>query len=323
MSIDSIKDKVLSGAHISKEDALEIAGTAEDGLFELFRAATLIRETFRGKTVEICSIVNAKSGACSEDCSYCAQSSKAKTPIKKYPLMEASSVIKAAKEAKGNGAKRFCIVTSGRKPPEDELKKIASMVSEIREIGLLPCATLGILDEEELMTLKEAGLIRYHHNIETSERFFPCICSTHTYEDKLQTIRHVKASGLSLCSGGIFGLGEGWEDRVEMAFLLRELDADSIPINFLMPQRGTPLEGMGFLNPIEALKIISLYRFIHPKLEIRVCGGRPQTLGELGAFIFMAGADGLLIGNYLTTQGAAPEDDLQLIGKSGLEVSIP
>ena len=192
------------------------------------------------------------------------------------------------------------------------------MVSAVRKLGLLPCATLGLLSGEDLLLLKDAGLERYHNNLETSERFFPEICTTHTYQDKLETIREVKSAGLSLCSGGIFGLGETWEDRVEMAFALREIGPDSVPINFLTPVKGTRLGLNRILDPFEALKIISLYRFILPEKEIRVCGGRLQTLGELHAFIFPAGADGLLTGNYLTTLGRNFEDDLKLINQYGL-----
>jgi len=196
------------------------------------------------------------------------------------------------------------------------------MISDIRKIGLLPCATLGILDEDELTALKESGLERYHHNIETSERFFPEICSSHTYKDKIKTIEKVKKVGLSLCSGGIFGLGEEWSDRVEMAITLRGLGADSIPINFLIPVKGTRLEGLDLLEPLEALKIISLFRYMLPEKEIRVCGGRAQTLGELNSFVFFSGADGLLIGNYLTTKGRSPEADLKLIKTLGGIISL-
>jgi biotin synthase len=194
------------------------------------------------------------------------------------------------------------------------------MVSAVRKLGLLPCATLGLLSGEDLLLLKDAGLERYHNNLETSERFFSEICTTHTYQDKLETIREVKSSGLSLCSGGIFGLGETWEDRIDMAFALRDISPDSVPINFLTPVKGTRLGVQKLLDPFDALKIISLYRFILPDKEIRVCGGRIQTLGEFNSFIFPAGADGLLTGNYLTTVGRNFEDDLKLINHYGLKV---
>ncbi|HWR59693.1 MAG TPA: biotin synthase BioB, partial [Thermodesulfovibrionales bacterium] len=216
--------------------------------------------------------------------------------------------------------KRFCIVTGGRAVGKAELREIASMIGKIREQGLLPCATLGLLKKEELSLLKDSGLERYHHNLETSVNFFPSVCSTHTYSDKIRTICAAQSVGLSVCAGGIFGLGESWKDRIEMAFALRELNVDSAPLNFLIPVRGTPLGATDLLSPFEALKIISLYRCILPDKEVRVCGGRRQVLGEFNSMVFMAGADSLLTGNYLTTTGTTYEDDLRLIDHYGLEI---
>ncbi|MCL5062911.1 MAG: biotin synthase BioB [Nitrospirae bacterium] len=324
--IDSLEDKIiLSGYSITKEEALQLVQIQPSAFsiqhfFNLFSAANRIRETFRGNSVDLCSIVNAKSGACPEDCSYCAQSSKSKTEVLVYPLVKKDIVIDKAKEAKDAGVKRFCVVTSGRKIGKNELIEIASMITDIRSIGLLPCATLGLMDKEELSFLKKSGLERYHHNLETSERFFPEICRTHTYHDKLKTIDAAKAVGLSICSGGIFGLGETWQDRIDMAFAIKELNVDSVPINFLIPVKGTSMGDRDFLHPFEALKIISLYRFILPEKEIRVCGGRMQILGEFNSMVFMAGADALLTGNYLTTTGRTFKDDLRLIEQYGLRV---
>lgn len=318
--IQALKDKILSGSRITKSDALFITETQKSDIFDLFSVANRIRETFRENSVDLCSIVNAKSGACPEDCSYCAQSSKSKTEVLVYPLVKKDIVIDKAKEAKDAGVKRFCVVTSGRKIGKNELIEIASMITDIRSIGLLPCATLGLMDKEELSFLKESGLERYHHNLETSERFFPEICRTHTYHDKLKTIDAAKAVGLSICSGGIFGLGETWQDRIDMAFAIKELNVDSVPINFLIPVKGTSMGDRDFLHPFEALKIISLYRFMLPEKEIRVCGGRMQILGEFNSMVFMAGADALLTGNYLTTTGRTFKDDLRLIEQYGLRV---
>lgn len=319
--LNNIEKKVLGSGKISRDEALFISSLSGRDIFDLFSSANRIREHFRGNTVDLCAIINAKSGSCPEDCSYCAQSAKSTAEIKTFLLVEKETVLEKAKEAKKGGAKRFCIVTSGKKASATDLEKIAEMVSAVRKLGLLPCATLGLLSGEYLLLLKAAGLERYHNNLETSERFFPKICTTHTYKDKLETIREVKSTGLSLCSGGIFGLGETWEDRVDMAFALREIGPDSVPINFLTPVKGTRLGLNKMLDPFEALKIISLYRFILPDKEIRVCGGRLQTLGELHAFIFPAGADGLLTGNYLTTLGRNFGDDLKLINQYGLKVS--
>ncbi len=313
-----LRDKVLEGKELTKEDVSELIAIDRLSLFELFSASNTIREHYRKDRVDLCSIVNAKSGGCSEDCAYCAQSSRSKAAIHFYPLIEVAEVIDVAMDAKISGARRFCIVTGGRKPLKKEMEKVANMISEIKRIGLLPCATLGLLNEEDLKVLKDAGLVRYHHNLETSERFFPEVCTTHTFREKIHTIKAVKKLELSLCSGGIFGLGETWDDRIEMAFQLRELDVDSVPINFIIPIEGTGMGRQNTLQALEALKIISIYRFIFPDKEIRICGGRLQTLGELNPFIFMAGADGLLVGNYLTTQGRPPDKDLKLIENLGL-----
>ena len=314
-TIKTLTGKVLAEGSISREEALLLAEAEISGLFE---GANRIREAFRGNRVDLCSIVNAKSGACPENCAYCAQAASARTNIKTYPLLEAQEVMKAAQEAKAAGAKRFCIVTSGRKPGGRELKTIARSVERVRKAGLLPCATLGLLSLAELKSLKDAGLNRYHHNLETSRRFFPEICQTHTFDEKLETIEAAKDAGLELCCGGIFGLGEGWEDRVDMALQIRQAGADSVPINFLIPVAGTALGGREVMPPLEALRIISLYRFLLPRKEVRICGGRGQCLGEFGNMVFKAGADGLLIGNYLTKKGCSPEDDLRMIEEQGL-----
>ena len=311
---------VLAGKALSAKEAFSLVSVEGSGLFRLFSAAAEIREKFRKNRVDLCSIINAKSGACSEDCSYCAQSSRSKAETPVHPLLKESGIMGKALEAKEAGVRRFCIVTSGRKAGARELREIASMVGKIRGLGLLPCATLGLLEEDELLMLRDSGLERYHHNLETSERFFPRICTTHTYGDKLKTIEAAKAVGLSVCSGGIFGLGESWQDRIDMALALRGLNVDSVPINFLIPVKGTPMGNTTPLHPFEALKIISLFRFILPDKAVRVCGGRRQVLGEFNSMVFMAGADALLTGNYLTTPGTTYEDDLRLIRQYGLEV---
>jgi biotin synthase len=235
-------------------------------------------------------------------------------------LVKRETVIEKAKAAAKSGVRRFSLVTSGRKVSRKELSEIAGLISVIRAAGLLPCASLGLLNAEELSILRAAGLDRYHHNLETSEKFFPRICSTHTFADKIKTVRAVRAAGLSLCSGGIFGMGETWQDRIDMAFALRELDADSVPINFLIPIEGTALGHREYLHPFEALKIISLFRFILPGKEIRVCGGRIQVLGEFHSMVFLAGADGMITGDYLTTMGRNAEDDIRLIETYGLRI---
>ena len=319
--LGALRDKVIAGSAVTASEALWISGLQEADIVALFGAAGYIRQCFRGDIIDLCAIVNAKSGACSEDCSYCAQSSRVNTGVAVYPLLEEREIIDKALEAKNAGVRRFCIVTSGRKVGKNELIKIGGMIREVARTGLLPCATLGLLNKEELSYLRECGLVRYHHNLETSESFFHRICTTHTYHDKLETIEAALAAGLSVCSGGLFGIGETWQDRVDMAFALKALNVDSVPINFLIPVKGTPLGEQTALPPMEALKIISLLRFIMPDKHIRVCGGRVQALGEFHRMVFVAGADAVLTGNYLTTTGRTFEDDLELIRHSGLKIS--
>jgi biotin synthase len=318
--IKHLEEKILYGGLILKEEALYLSTISGSDIFNLYASANKIREYFRGNKVGLCAIVNAKSGACLEDCSFCAQSSRSKAKIQIYSLLSKELILQKAIEASESGIKRFSIVTSGRKVSEKDLLKIADMTSEIRNLGLLPCASLGLLKEDELLILKEAGLARYHHNLETSERFFSQICTTHGHRDKIETINAAKSAGLSLCSGGIFGMGETWEDRIDMALSLRELDVDSVPVNFLIPIKGTALGNIDLLHPFEALKIVSLYRYILPQKEIRICGGRLQILGEFNSMIFLAGADGMITGNCLTTIGRSPEDDLKLIKIYGLTI---
>jgi len=318
--LDSLTDKIIGGNPITKDEAIKVSLIGRAGIFRLFESANRIRERFRGDSVDLCAIVNAKSGICPEDCSYCAQSAVSRAGMSVYPLIKKDVVLERAKEAKDAGVRRFCIVTSGRKVGEKELVEIGSMIEDLRKIGLLPCSTLGLMNNDELLYLKDHGLERYHHNIETSEQFFPEICRTHTYHDKLKTIEAAKQAGLSICSGGIFGMGETWEDRIDMALALKELNIDSVPVNFLIPVKGTRLGELETLHPFEALKIISLYRFILPEKEIRVCGGRMQVLGEFNSIVFMAGADSILTGNYLTTTGRSYEDDLRLVRDYGLKI---
>jgi biotin synthase len=319
--VSEILDNVLDGAGTDHAAVSELFNAEGADLWDLFAAACRVREHFRGSTVDICSIVNAKSGACSENCSYCAQSVHHSTNAPVYPLISVDRMAEAAKSAKKNGAKRFCIVTSGRGiDSRDDLENIAKGVKRVQEAGLSPCATLGTLTRDQLSYLRDAGLQRYHHNIETSRGYFPRICTTHTFDERLEVLRNASSLGLSACSGGILGMGESMEDRIMMAFTLRELDVDSVPLNFLMPITGTPLENVIAITPLEALHAIALFRLILPKKEIRVCAGRGTALGQLHPLIFAAGADGFMIGNYLTTSGLKPEDDLRMIQQLGLRI---
>lgn len=319
--IENIEKKVLTGGRVTPGDASFLSSLPERDAMDLFAAANRIRQHFRKNVVDLCAIVNAKSGKCPEDCAFCAQSAKNSAEITPYALLEKTEVMENAARAKEGGAKRFCIVTSGRRVSPRELTAIADMVSSVRAIGMLPCATLGLLGREDLECLKGAGLERYHNNLETSERYFSRVCTTHSWREKTETIRNASSLDISVCSGGIFGIGEAWEDRIDMAFALSELGPDSVPLNFLSPIPGTRLGRSKPLAPLEALKIISIYRFILPDRQIRVCGGRLQTLGDLHPFIFFAGADGLLVGNYLTTCGRGFREDLDLVRHLGLETA--
>jgi biotin synthase len=318
-NLSLLVETILPGGTITRQQAHDLSTATGSALVELFAAAARIREHFHGDAVDICSIVNAKSGACSEDCSYCAQSVHHSTNAPVYPLISVDRIAEAAESARRNGAKRFCIVTSGRGiDSKDDLKNIAKGIERVRKTGLSPCATLGALSRDQLACLKDAGLHRYHHNIETSRDHFPRICTTHTFDERLAVLRNAGALGLSACSGGILGMGETMDDRIDMAFILRELDVDSVPLNFLMPIKGTPLGDSAAIPPLEALHSIALFRFILPDKEIRICGGRGSALGQLHPFIFFAGADGFMIGNYLTTNGLDPKSDLKMIHDLGL-----
>ncbi len=319
--IAEVLERVMSGGSVDFETASELARAEGQDLWDLFAAAGRVREHFRGRTVDICSIVNAKSGACSEDCSYCAQSVHHSTGAPVYPLITVDRMTEAATSAKRNGAKRFCIVTSGRGiESQDDLVTIAEGIKRVREIGLSPCATLGTLTREQLSHLKVVGLHRYHHNIETSREYFPRICTTHSFDERLDVLRQARSLGLSVCSGGILGMGESMYDRLRMAFTLTELNVDSVPINLLMPIKGTPLGDVEAITPLEALHSIALFRFILPEKEIRICAGRGTALRNLHPLIFTAGANGFMIGNYLTRSGPEPEDDLRMIKDLGLNI---
>ena len=318
--INSLREKVINRGSLSREEALSLAEISGSQIFSLIASANTIRDRFRGKTVGLCAIVSAKSGTCSEDCSFCAQSSKSRAAIDVYPLLQKEKIIERALEAKKSGVKRFSVVTSGRTISGKDLASVADIVSGVKNLGLLPCASLGLLKKEEFSLLKAAGLDRYHHNLEASEGFFPRICTTHSYRDKMNTIRAAKSAGLSVCSGGIFGMGETWLNRIDMAFALKELGVESVPINFLVPIQGTALGDKCLLHPFDALKIISIYRYILPEREVRVCGGRLPVLGEFHSLVFAAGADGMITGNYLTTSGRIPEDDLKLIAMYGYDL---
>ncbi|RKY42763.1 MAG: biotin synthase BioB [Candidatus Makaraimicrobium thalassicum] len=281
---------------------------------ELLVAAGRARREGVGRHIELCGIINAKSGACSEDCRFCAQSAHYRTNIPEYPLKSRDRIVAAARAAQKNGAERFGIVTSGRGLTRKEVTAVADAIREIRkETGILPCASLGALDADSFAVLKDAGLTRYHHNIETSERYYPFIVSTHGYMERIKTIERAKGAALEICSGGILGMGETWQDRVDMAFVLKKLGVDSVPLNFLIPIKGTPLENAGNISPLEALRVIALFRIILRDKAVKVIAGRESVLKGFQALMYTAGANGMMVGGYLTTSGRPPDEDRAMI----------
>lgn len=283
-------------------------------LLELVAQANKIRKDCIGSKLELCSIINAKSGSCPEDCKFCAQSSRHCADISTFPLKSKNEIVAAAKNAKNIGAERFGIVTSGNRLNSRELGVIAEAVREIKKaVGIEACASLGALEKEQLIILKEAGLCRYHHNIETSRRFYPHIVSTHSFEERINTIVAAKELGFEVCSGGIIGMGEDWQDRIDMAYLLKELDVDSVPLNILVPIKGTPLESLEPISCNDAIRTICLFRIILKDKIIKIAAGREAILKDFQAMGFMSGANGMLIGGYLTIHGRDIETDRQFI----------
>jgi len=318
----NLADAVCGGHRVDRAVALSLHETPDRDVLQLLAGADRIRRHFKGNKVTLCSIVNAKSGRCPEDCAFCSQSAHHKSDIPVFPLLSEEETLAQFEAAATYPIDRFGIVISGKGlEAGDEAEALCRTIQKIRENteGITACASLGVLSDEVAIQVKEAGLQSYHHNVETSRDFFPQICSTHWFDERVSTVKTAKRAGFQVCCGGIFGLGESTEDRVDMAMLLRELDVDSVPLNFLVPIPGTRLADTPPLEPIEILKIIALFRYVLPDKDIRVCGGRESNLRDLQVLVFFAGANGFMLGNYLTTKGRSPEDDLQLLADLGLE----
>lgn len=320
--ISELSQRVLAGGCPDFEEARAILCASGADLTLVLAGAHRIRERAFGNRIELCSIINAKSGRCAENCSFCAQSAHHQTSAPTYPLKTMNEIIQGARQAQAEGSHCYGIVTSGTRVREgEEFERILSAIREIRATTAIePSASLGLLDERTARTLAEAGCVTYHHNLETARSFFPNICTTHDYEEDVNTVRLAKAVGMKVCCGGIFGLGESLEQRIELAFTLRELEVDSVPLNFLNPIAGTPLEGKNDLTPLDCLRIIALFRYLLPDRRISVCGGREPNLREFQSWIFMAGASGTMVGNYLTTSGRDREVDLQMFRDAEVEV---
>ncbi len=315
--LEDLTYRVINGDILTKEEGLAILNFPDDHIDLLVEQASKITYHFFKNEVEFCSLINAKNGACSEDCSFCAQSSKYPTPINAYSLVSEEQMLEGAERAVSINANRYCIVVSGKRATKEEVQKIANAVRKIKkEYPIKVCCSIGTIDEEDLRLLKDAGVNRINHNLETSERFFSKIVSTHTWKERLETIKNIQKVGLSTCSGGIFGMGESDDDIVELALTYRDLQVDSIPLNFLIPIPGTPLENASNLTPEKCLKIVALFRFTNPEAELRLCGGREQNLQDLHDTA-MEIANCLMAGGYLTRAGRNPEKDKQMIEKLG------
>lgn len=313
--IESLEERVLSGGAVEEDEAVRLMSLEGPAIYDLFPSANRLARRSKGWEAELCGIINAKSGRCPEDCAFCAQSAHHCTDAPVYGLKSPEEINAAAREGATICANRFGIVTSGTALEEGpELDRVCAAVASMKSHAeISPCASLGILSEDSLSRLKEAGLDGYHHNLETARSFFPQICTTHDYEEDVATVAAAVKLGLMTCSGGILGLGESPAQRVELALTLRELGVHSVPLNFLVPVAGTRLEGMPPLEPLECLKIVSVFRFVLPQATIKVCAGRDRNLGDMASWIFYAGANGVMIGHYLTTAGRDPAQDLNML----------
>jgi biotin synthase len=320
--IQQVAERVLEGGAITFPEAerfIELDSWAD--VLELAAQATRIRERFTGNEIDLCALVNAKAGNCSEDCKFCSQSSHWASGISTYPLMDPDRIVERASQAKQFGAKRFCIVTATRGLADKDLPALCEAVRRVKEeVGLVPECSLGFVTEQQLEKLKEAGMTRYNHNLETAESHFPNICTAHTYQDRLNTLKMLRRQGVEICSGGILGLGESRQQRLQLAFALAQMDVECAPINLLNPRPGTPLESASPPDPKEAVKTIALFRFILPRARLELGGGREVNLRDFQVMAFLAGANSLIIGGYLTTHGRQPTQDLKMLQDLGFTV---
>lgn len=318
--IDVILRKALADRPLSDREITHLLAWPEERLPGLLAAAGRVREAGFGRRVALCAIVNARSGRCAADCAFCAQSAHHRTEAAAYPFVGPQRIIAAAARAKAAGAARFGIVTSGERPGREDFAALCVAVSGVAAQGLAADVSIGFLDDADLARLRAVGLCGVHHNLETARSFFPRVCTSHDYEASVDTVRTALAAGVHVCSGGIFGLGEGWDERVELAETLRGLGVTSVPMNFLVPIPGTPLADRPVMAPAEALRLVALYRFLLPRAQLRICGGRPLVFASDPLAVLSAGASGLMTGDYLTTAGEAPADDRAGLSRLGYEV---
>lgn len=311
MDINNLKEKIKNGYLITREEAIEVYNSDYD---ELTKAADELREYFCGNDFDVCTIINAKSGKCSENCKFCAQSGHYHTNVKEYDLLDEDVIVKDALDKYNRGIPRYSMVASGKGLTPKDIDKICSITRKIYEQapGIKVCISGGIISEESFEKLKAAGITRIHNNLETSRNFFPEICTTHTYDQKIETIKAAQEAGMEICSGGLIGLGEDFKDRIDMALELRDLDVHSVPINLLNPIKNTPLENNEPLPMEEVNRTCATFRFIMPKALIRLAGGR-ALMEEFGESAFKSGANAAISGVLLTTKGISIEDDMKRI----------
>lgn len=322
MNWNALANRILEGGEpIARDEALAVLNSSDDELLEVLQAAYLIRKNWFGKKVSLHVLNNAKSGVCPEDCSFCSQSKSSNAEVEEYEMRTADEIVAGAKDALGMEALRYCVVTSSRAPSESEMNIITEAAGRIKEENpnLELCASMGFLTEEKATRLKESGVDRFNHNLETSANFYPSICSTHQYEDRVETAKIVKKVGLDLCCGGLIGMGETREDRVDLALALKELKTDSAPINFLDPREGTDLEDHERVTPNDCLRTLCMFRFVLTHAEVRIAGGRETCLRDLQPFSLYP-ANSMFTNGYLTTGGSGYEADKRMIEDAGFEL---
>ena len=319
MNLNTLCGKVMDGKEVSRQEAEALVHQPLEALCE---AADRIRKHFCGNRFDLCAIINAKSGKCPENCKFCAQSSHYQTGAEEYPLLPAPAIAAQVERYGEQGVLRCSMVTSGRRLTDRELDEVCRAADKIRKAGQLSvCVSVGLLDREQYRRLKDAGVTRIHNNLETSRRFFPEVCTTHSFDDKIRAVRAAQAAGLSVCSGGIVGLGETVEDRIDMALTLRDLGIGSVPVNMLNPIPGTPLGERERLTEEEMRRIVAVYRFILPSASIRLAGGR-GLLEDKGRSCFMSGANAAISGDMLTTAGITTKTDMEMLKELGYEVRL-
>ena len=319
MSVEELKSKILNGGEITRGEAISLIDAP---LGELCAAADEIRARFCGDIFDMCTIINGKSGRCSENCKYCAQSAHYNTRCDEYPLLSADELVEGALYNYKRGVLRYSIVCSGKRLSESEVDSLCESIRAIKKAcPIRVCVSAGLLDEESFRKLKDAGVDRVHNNLESSRRFFPEVCTTHTFDDKIAAINAAKAAGLEVCSGGILGLGETFEDRIDMVLEARELGVKSVPVNLLNPIPNTPFEHNTTLSEKEAARAVAIFRFIIPDGQIRLAGGR-GLLGDMGKALFRSGANAAISGDMLTTRGISIDNDMKMTAELGYRVKL-